>query len=48
MAFKEVFLVEVTELIRRWQTGESIRHLASATGVSRNTVAKGPEPVGKK
>ncbi len=40
MAFKEVSRVEVTEIVRRWQAGESIRHLASATGLSRNTVAK--------
>jgi len=40
MAFKEVSRVEVTEIVRRWQAGESIRHLAKATGLSRNTVAK--------
>src|SRR3972149_3563239 len=40
MAFKEVSRVEVTEIVRRGQAGESIRHLAKAPGLSRNTVAK--------
>ena len=40
MAFKEVSRVEVTEIVRRWQAGASIRGLAKATGLSRNTVGK--------
>jgi transposase len=40
MAYKEVFRVEVAEIVRRWQAGESTRGLARATGLSRNTVKK--------
>lgn len=40
MAFKEVSRVEVTEIVRRWQVGVSVRRLASATGLSRKTVRK--------
>lgn len=40
MAYKEVFRVEIAEVIRRWQAGESQRHIASGTGVSRDTVRK--------
>jgi len=40
MAFKEVSRVEVTEIVRRWQAGATIRGLASATGLSRTTVKK--------
>ena len=40
MAYKEVFRVEIQEVIRRWQAGESRRHIASGTGLSKNTVGK--------
>jgi len=40
MAFKEVSRVEVTEILRRWQSGQGTRSLAKATGLSRNTVTK--------
>ena len=40
MAFKEVSRVELTEVIRRWQMGESLRGLARATGLARSTVRK--------
>ena len=40
MAFKEVFRVEVTEVIRRWQTGLGLRAVARGTGLSRSTVRK--------
>jgi transposase len=32
--------VDIGEILRRWQGGESQRRIAAATGVSRNTVAK--------
>ena len=32
--------MEVREIIRRWQTGEGLRQIASGTGLSRNTVRK--------
>jgi transposase len=40
MAFKEVSRVEVTEVIRRWQAGVSLRGLSRATGMSRTTLRK--------
>jgi len=40
MAYQEVSRVEITELIRRWQAGGTVRGLARATGLSRNTVKK--------
>jgi len=40
MAFKEVSRVEVIEIMRRWQAGDSVRRLANATGLSRKTVRK--------
>jgi len=40
MAFKEVSRVEITEIVRRWQAGDSVRGLARATGLSRNTAKK--------
>ena len=32
--------MEIGELIRRWQDGQSRRRIAASTGLSRNTVAK--------
>ncbi len=40
MAYKEVFRVEISEVIRRWQAGESRRHIASGTGLSKDTVGR--------
>jgi transposase len=40
MAYREVWSVQVQEVIRRWQAGESQRHIARATGLARNTVGK--------
>jgi transposase len=40
MAYEEVSRVEVTEIIRRWQTGATIRGLARISGLSRNTIKK--------
>ena len=40
MAFREVHRMEVIEVVRRWQAGESQRAIARATGLSRNTVEK--------
>ena len=49
MAYKEVLRVEFAEVIRRWQAGESQRHIASGTGLSKDTVGKyisATEPLG--
>lgn len=40
MAYEEVSRVEVTEIIRRWQSGVTIRGLARVSGLSRNTIKK--------
>ena len=40
MAYREVWSVQVLEVIRRWQAGESQRAIARATGLARNTVGK--------
>ena len=40
MAYKEVFRVEILEVIGRWQMGESRRQIASGTGLSKDTVGK--------
>ena len=40
MAYKEVLRVEISEVIRRWQAGESRRHIALGTGLSKDTVGK--------
>ena len=40
MAYREVSRMEIRELIRRWQDGQSGRRISSSIGMSRNTVAK--------
>jgi len=40
MAYKEVSRVEITEILRRWQAGATVRGLARTSGLSRNTVKK--------
>ena len=32
MAYREVSRVEIAEVVRRWQSGESQRQIASGTG----------------
>jgi transposase len=40
MVYREVHRLELRELLRRWQAGESIRTIARVTGLARNTVGK--------
>lgn len=40
MGYREVRRMEIGEVLRRWQRGESRRAIARATGLSRNTVSK--------
>ena len=40
MAYKEVLRVQIAEVVRRWQTGNSHRSIATGTGLSRDTVGK--------
>ena len=38
--YREVGLMQVVEILRRWQTGDSARAIARATGLARNTVGR--------
>ena len=40
MAYREVSRVEIVEVIRRWQSGDSQRQIATGTGLSRATVRR--------
>ena len=40
MAYREVSRVEIKEIIRRWQAGNSQRRIAAGAGLSRDTVRK--------
>lgn len=40
MGYREVGLMQVVEVLRRWQAGESVRAIARATGLARNSVRK--------
>ena len=40
MAYKEVLKVAISEVIRRWQAGNSHRQIVWGTGLSRVTVRK--------
>ena len=40
MAYREVLRMEIAEVVRRWQTVNSQRKIASGTGLSRDTVRK--------
>ena len=42
MAYREVFRMEIQEIIRRWQAGAGRRQIAAGTGLSRNTVRQVP------
>ena len=45
MAYREVSRVEIAEVVRRWQSGESQRQIASGAGLSRKTVRSRVMPV---
>ena len=40
MAYKKVSRVEITEVIRQWQTGRGIREITRSIGLARNTIRK--------
>ncbi len=40
MAYREMSRVEIAEMVRRWQSGNSQRQIASGTGLSRATVRR--------
>src|SRR3954453_12021159 len=40
MGYRELHRMEIDEVVRRWQVGQSQRAIAQATGVARETVRK--------
>jgi transposase-like protein len=40
MARKEYSMIEIVDVLRRYQQGDGIRAIARATGIDRNTVRK--------
>ena len=40
MVYREVSRVEIAEVVRRWQSGNSQRQIATGTGLSRATVRR--------
>ena len=40
MAYREVRMMDIDQVIRRWIAGESIRAVARSTGLDRNTVRR--------
>jgi transposase len=40
MAFRELIMIEVKELLRRWQAGHGVRRVAEETGCDRKTVRR--------
>ncbi len=40
MAYREVRMMDIDQVIRRWLAGEKIRAIARLTGLDRNTVRR--------
>src|SRR5262249_14684947 len=40
MAYREVRMIDIDQVIRRWLAGERIRAVARTTGLDRNTVRR--------
>jgi hypothetical protein len=40
MAYRELGMVEIREVLRRWLAGDGLRAIARGTGVDRKTIAK--------
>ncbi len=40
MAYREVRMMDIDQVIRRWLAREGIRAIARSTGIDRNTVRK--------
>src|SRR5262245_37450388 len=40
MAYREVRVMDIEQVIRRWSAGEAIRSIGRATGLDRNTVRR--------
>jgi hypothetical protein len=40
MGYRELGMVELREIVRRWQAGEGVRAIARGTGMDRKTIAE--------
>lgn len=40
MAYRELGMVEIREVLRRWLAGDGLRAIARGTGIDRKTIAK--------
>jgi hypothetical protein len=40
MAYRELGMVEIREVLRRWLTGDGLRAITRGTGLDRKTIAK--------
>ncbi len=40
MAFREILMIEVKEVLRRWLAGQAQRKIARDTGIDRKTVGR--------
>jgi hypothetical protein len=40
MAYRELGMVEIREVLRRWLAGDGLRAIARGTGIDRKTTAK--------
>ena len=40
MAYREVRMMDIEQVVKRWLNGEKIRAVARATGLDRNTVRR--------
>lgn len=40
MSYRELTMIDVKEVLRRWQAEQSVRHIARATGIDRKTVGR--------
>src|SRR5437762_1057975 len=47
MAYREVGMMDIDQVIRRWLAGEKIRAIARLTGTDRNTVRRAESPPGE-
>jgi response regulator of citrate/malate metabolism len=47
VSFRELTMIEVREVIRRWQAGEGLREMSRGTGLDRKTIRRYIEAIGE-
>lgn len=47
MSFRELTMIEVREVIRRWQAGQGLREMSRGTGLDRKTIRRYIEAIGE-